>query len=138
MFSPCEKVLLCLLMCVFLGICQKNKELTAKKQSIKTYVDRSHCDDNSVTKGWYRFSGDAGAGMATSCAPMNYCGVSYPGWMNGSHPTADEGIVTRTVCFDCKCYNKTQVTVARCNSFYIYQLVSVPNCKFGYCGNGRG
>ena len=91
-----------------------------------------------MAKGWYRFNGEAGNGMATSCAAKNSCGVSNPGWMNGSHPTFKDGIVTRTVCFDCNCHNRTQIRVAKCHDYYIYEHSSVPGCNFGYCGNGKG
>ena len=121
-----------------LDICKTYEDLSTKNRSITTRGYRPYCEDYNMTKGWYRFNGDAGTAMATSCASRNYCGVSYPGWMNGSHPTVKDGIVTRTVCFDCHCYNKTQIKVVRCRNFYIYQHVSILGCKFGYCGNGKG
>ena len=90
---------------------------------------------------WYRFSGAAGNQMAESCVDRDRCGTYFPGWLNGSHPTVNEGAVQRRVCFhyydDC-CYYFTYIRVRNCGSFYVYQLKPVTLCPLRYCGNGYG
>ena len=97
---------------------------------------------------WYRFSGAAGNQMAESCVDMYRCGTYYPGWLNGSHPTVNEGAVQRRVCFgdysrdccfggysrDC-CLLSVYIRVRNCGGFFVYQLKPLL-CGFRYCGNG--
>ena len=91
---------------------------------------------------WYRFSGAAGNQMAESCVVVNRCGTYYPGWLNGSHPTVNEGVVQRTVCFRfirfC-CYFSTYIRVRNCGGFYVYELKPTKTFfNLRYCGNGCG
>ena len=46
---------------------------------------------------WYRFTAAAGVRMQTFCVPKRRCGTHAPGWLNGSHPSVGEGIVSRRV-----------------------------------------
>ena len=55
--------------------------------------------DWGLVTGWYRFQGAAGDRMADKCVLLYRCGTKYPGWLNGTHPTVAEGVVTRTVCY---------------------------------------
>ena len=55
--------------------------------------------DNHLTEDWYRFSAGAGTSIPTHCLPHHRCGTDLPGWMDGAHPTVDEGVVSRKVCF---------------------------------------
>ena len=95
--------------------------------------------DNYLTEGWYRFYGRAGKLMASSCVPTHRCDTAFTGWMKGSHPTFDEGVVTRTVCFhgyrDC-CYKSVDIDVRSCGSFYVYRLKTLTFCSARYCGSG--
>lgn len=100
----------------------------------------SKCDRNDITPGWYRFMGNAGTAMPTSCPPENHCGAHAPGWMQGSHPTQADGIVTRTVCYHWTsgcCEWSNNIRVRNCGVFYVYELVTPPNCHLRYCGNGK-
>jgi hypothetical protein len=97
------------------------------------------CDRNDLTNGaWYRFMGDAGSAIATSCVPMNHCGTDAAGWMNGSHPTQAEGIVTRRVCYHWSsrcCIWNDNIRVRNCGGFYVYGLVKpTAGCSLRYCG----
>ena len=88
---------------------------------------------------WYRFSGAAGNQMAESCVEVyRCCGTYIPGWLNGSHPTVNEGAVQRRVCFrfigDC-CFFSIYIRVRNCGGFYVYQLKPLKGC-LPYCGNG--
>ena len=89
---------------------------------------------------WYRFSGAAGNQMAESCVDRYRCGTYYPGWLNGSHPTVNEGAVQRRVCFsyyvyggDC-CSLSTYIRVRNCGGFFVYQLKPLTVCNSRYCG----
>jgi len=86
-------------------------------------------NDSSLGPGWFRFQGEAGTRMASVCPPEETCNTSAPGWLNGLHPTVDDGIVTRNVCFhhneDC-CLWSTQIEVRNCSSYFVYYLHSTP------------
>jgi len=122
--------------------CQKYKTLNTRDRA--QGVPRGNilkCDKNDLDKGWYRFSGEAGSAMPTSCVPKNRCGTHAPGWMQGSHPTRAQGIVSRKVCYhwSSKCCNwNNMIRVRNCGGFYVYELNKTPACHLRYCGNARG
>lgn len=94
------------------------------------------CDDDMNNK-WYRFTGDAGTQMATSCPSTWTCGAAAPMWALDPHPTGynDETIVNVCAHWDDNCCKwSTNITVVRCRGFYIYQLPDAPACNLRYCG----
>ncbi|CAH3026089.1 unnamed protein product, partial [Porites evermanni] len=97
------------------------------------------CDQKDLTTpNWYRFIGNAGIQMPTSCVPVHYCGAHAPGWLSTPHPTNVGQIVNGTVCFNWgdKCCNwHANIQIKRCNGFYVYKLVKTPVCWLRYCGN---
>lgn len=97
------------------------------------------CDVN-IPKGWYRFTGQSGTSIATSCVEKYHCGTQYPGWLHGNHPSVVEGRVTQTVCFrndDSCCKWSVDVNVRNCSGFYVYEINKVPDiCAFRFCGGG--
>ena len=68
------------------------------------------------------------------------CGTARPGWLNGTHPTVAEGVVTRQVCYSSNsncCYPSNIIKVKNCSSYSVYELQRPPPF-FGclrYCGN---
>ena len=98
----------------------------------------SICDKKLVT-GWYRFQGDAGDRMPDKCVLRFRCGTKRPGWLNGTHPTIADGVVTRTVCFsgitNC-CFRRHIIKVKNCSSYYVFELQR-PRSSWclRYCGN---
>jgi len=96
-------------------------------------------DDDSLVAGWYRFQGAAGDRMPDKCVLRDRCGVWYPGWLNGVHPTVAEGVVTRKVCYsgqrDC-CEGSNFIKVKNCSSYFVYELQRTPSWGNRYCGNG--
>ena len=98
--------------------------------------------DGMLSTDWYRFSGAAGNQMAESCVEVFRCGTYLPGWLNGSHPTVNEGAVQRRVCFrrysGLCCYFSTYIRVRNCAGFYVYQLKPLTSIRARYCGNGYG
>ena len=94
------------------------------------------CDGNMGNK-WYRFQGAAGTKMPTSCPPKYSCGTDAPGWMNGSYPSVNDGIVNRKVCFNWDgncCIWSTTIGVRNCKDYYVFKLPQTPNCTLRYCG----
>ncbi|XP_078382738.1 uromodulin-like [Oculina patagonica] len=96
--------------------------------------------DNSLGPGWFRFLGDAGTKMPTSCVPTEHCGTDAPGWLNGTHPTVAEGKVTRQVCFNWRnncCTWTINIQVRNCGDFFVYCFNGTPpehQCHLRYCG----
>ena len=95
--------------------------------------------DRGISTGWYRFVGDAGNQMSTTCIPNGWkCSTHATGYLNGAHPSVSEGKVTRQVCFGWSggcCTFRKNIEVINCSgSFYIYKLVPTGTCSLRYCG----
>uniref|UniRef100_A0A8C6QTC1 Uromodulin n=1 Tax=Nannospalax galili TaxID=1026970 RepID=A0A8C6QTC1_NANGA len=93
------------------------------------------CDSDLF--GWYRFVGQGGVRMAETCVPVLRCNTAAPMWLNGTHPSSSQGIVTRTACAhwsgNCCLWN-AQVQVKACPSgYYVYNLTAPPECNLAYC-----
>lgn len=79
--------------------------------------------------------------MPTSCVGKNRCSSHAPGWLDGSHPSVADGVVSATVCFHWNlgcCTWSTGIRVRNCGEFYVYELGPTPGCYLRYCGNGGG
>ena len=101
-----------------------------------TPMKRSFCD-TVLPVGWYRFKGDAGTKMPTTRVPAYRCGTDWSGWLDGAHPTVEDGKVKRTVCFSDRpsgCKYSIEINVKNCGSYFIYNLLSLPGCNSRYCG----
>ena len=93
--------------------------------------------DNQLLERWYRFVGAAGTKMPTTRVPAYKCDTNWSGWLNGAHPTVEDGEVSRTVCFSNRptgCKYSIAISVKNCGSFYIYKLTKPPGCASRYCG----
>ena len=55
--------------------------------------------ENQLLNGWYRFVGAAGTKMPTTRVPAYRCGTDWSGWLDGAHPTVQDGEVQMKVCF---------------------------------------
>ena len=105
---------------------------------------------SGLKEGWHRFSGEAGTHLPTE--PLNtgagareVCGTSIVAWMEGSHPTVYEGVVTRNFCFEWitgPCQFTVRSEVKTCqdpkspgSTFYVYKLKYPQgiNCYWAYC-----
>ena len=122
--------------------CKSYKTLNTRDRSMS--VPRGKvlkCDQKDFSKGWYRFSGQAGSAMPTKCVAKHHCGTHAPGWMQGAHPTPAQGIVTRKVCYHWSkscCHWSNNIRVRNCGGFYVYELDKTPVCHLRYCGNAGG
>ena len=117
--------------------CRRYTKLTDKTRK-NTYVTKSKKCDNHLGPGWFRFQGDAGTKMPTTCQPMLRCDAFKTGWLRGIHPSVAEGAVNRTVCFgyhNC-CTYSVIIRVRNCGSYYVYHLINTPSCTLRYCGTG--
>ena len=68
--------------------------------------------------------------MAISCCyQFGHCDTSYQGRLIGVHPTVDDGIVSKKVCFgyyDNRCSYSIYIKVRNCGPFYVYKLKPTP------------
>ncbi|XP_077350270.1 uromodulin-like isoform X2 [Lithobates pipiens] len=87
--------------------------------------------------GWYRFEGEYDQQIPEYCVPRYSCGADTPIWMNGSHPTVNDGIVNRTACpnwNDGCCTQPYNISVKMCpGGYYVYNLQSTPIWNSAYC-----
>ena len=107
-----------------------------RKISYATLVGEELCD-NLLSEGWYRFVEAAGTKMPTTRVPAYRCGTNWSGWLDGAHPTAEDGKVSRKVCFSDRrtgCQYITTISVKNCGSYFIYELFHSPGCASRYCG----
>jgi len=120
--------------------CNMYKVLQTEDRSVHQPYNPAAACDHSLEPAWYRFQGNAGNAMANSCPRRFHCGTIVPGWLNGEHPSVEEGVVSRKACFhqnrNC-CYESTEAKVRNCGAFYVYYLRPAPYCQLRYCGNGR-
>ncbi|CAF1619458.1 unnamed protein product [Rotaria magnacalcarata] len=91
----------------------------------------------SLTPGWYRFTGSAGSSILTTpVLTTSTCGISYPGYFNGTLPSTVGASVTGTACFytGTPCgYSLAPITAVNCNGYYIFYLLPVVNSNYRYC-----
>ena len=124
----------------FLVVCPQYINLTdADRKYGPDTTGVPKCDD--ALHGWYRFHGDAGRKMMTTCPSINKCGGGFSAWLNDDHPAVAQGSVQKKVCLrrsepgDC-CVNSYYTDVRNCGSYFIYKLLPHQfSCDFRYCGN---
>ena len=130
----------CLRIFRFLVVCPQYKNLTDadRKYGLDT-TGSPKCDD--ALHGWYRFQGDAGRKMMTTCPSTDKCGGRLTAWLNDDHPTVAQGIVKKKVCIrkyanlggHC-CDDFYFTDVKNCGSYFIYKLLPYQfSCFFRYC-----
>ena len=62
--------------------------------------------------------------MPEYCPPLYVCNTYYPGWLHGGHPSVEDGIVQRHICFRWSfycCYWYFGILVRNCTTFFVYQ-----------------
>ena len=75
--------------------------------------------------------------MPTTRVPAFRCGTDYSGWLDGAHPSVEDGEVFRMICFSARvhgCKYITQTSVKNCGSYFIYKLHPLRDCDSRYCG----
>ena len=131
------KVLLQLLFHFVADPCYHYKNLSDanRKISYATPTDSELCD-YPLPLGWYRFVGAAGTKMPTTRVPAYRCGTKWSGWLDGAHPTVEDGEVPRKVCFSGHsfyCKTIIHIYAKNCSSYYIYKLFQPPSCASRFC-----
>ena len=114
----------------------KNLRNADRKISYVTPDGLELCD-KQLSEGWYRFVGASGTKMPTTRVPAYRCGTDWPGWLDGAHPTVEDGEVLRTVCFSDRssgCKVSKEISVKSCGSYFIYKLRQLSMCNSRYCG----
>ena len=96
------------------------------------------CDKYKIIDGlWYRFQGDAGSRMPSTCPDSKSCGAYFPGWLDGVPPTVKYDEKQMMVYFrkgtSCNTIS-TYIQVKNCGAYTIYGLVPTGNCNERYCG----
>ena len=120
--------------------CQLHTVLHDEDRDIED-VGGNECD-RQLNAGWYRFLNKTGIRMPTTCPPTDTrCGTSWPGWLEGVHPTVEDGIVARTVYFrrrqNCKELAVHNIDVKNCSSFFVYFLRPTSKCTYRYCYSSK-
>ena len=107
-----------------------------RKSSYVTPLNGPSLCDDLLPEGWYRFVGAAGTKMPTTRVPAFRCGTDWPGWLDGAHPTVEDGEVFRKVCFSDRstgCRYTKIIFVKNCGSYFIYKLIKPQICLSRYC-----
>ena len=120
--------------------CQLHTVLHDEDRDIED-VGGNECD-RQLNAGWYRFLNKTGIRMPTTCPPTDRrCGTTWPGWLEGVHPTVEDGIVARTVYFrrrqNCKELAEHNIEVKNCSSFFVYHLRPTSGCNYRYCYSSK-
>ena len=114
----------------------KNLSDANRKKSYPTSYGSELCD-NQLPEVWYRFVGAAGTKMPTTRVPAYRCGTDWSGWLDGAHPTVEDGEVLRKVCFSDRlsgCRYSNNIYVKNCGHYFIYKLMAPRACDTRYCG----
>jgi len=118
------------------------ENLTLVSRNVGQGAATRYCDETTFLDGewngagWHRFTGAAGTQMPEAVPAINTCGTHAPGWLNGTHPTPEQGVVARQVCFNWNgdtCNWSANVEVVNCSGFYLYNLPNTPACHLRYC-----
>ncbi|XP_048026226.1 uncharacterized protein LOC125255221 isoform X3 [Megalobrama amblycephala] len=101
------------------------------------------CDTGVSWNGWYRlFIQGQSVQMPDTCVDQHSCGTDAPLWLNGGHPTVEDGVVTRDVCGhwsnNCCYFQSNPIKVKACpGNYYVYEFVRPNGCYYAYCADVR-
>lgn len=122
--------------------CSNYLTLNTADRLVNYSATADKCDDTLDFNRWYRITGAAGTQLPEKQVPFRRCGARYPGWMEGVHPTVEDGVVSRNVCFvlgSTKCRWRLKIKVKNCGEFFVYKLAAPVYCDQRYCGyDGKG
>ena len=92
--------------------------------------------DSQLHEGWLSFCRSCRNKNANNAVPAFRCGTDWPGWLDGAHPTVEDGKVKRTVCFSDRftgCKSPNTISVKNCGSYFIYDFGLLYACNAHYC-----
>ncbi|XP_065067899.1 pancreatic secretory granule membrane major glycoprotein GP2-like isoform X1 [Rhopilema esculentum] len=123
--------------------CKNYHNLSSHDRSVD-HSDWSSYRCDMFLYGWYRFTGQSGTTLVSSCPAgwsksSSSCGTFYKGWLKDQvAPSIEEGVVNRTVCFSthgsCTCTLRREIKIRNCGGFLVYYFDAVPTCNARYCG----
>ena len=118
--------------------CSNYTSITDATRNAGYSVANYTCDTSSSISagGWVRFSGSAGAMLASCPVPVYQCGTHAPGWYSGVYPSTAGSMTTGTVCYSWSsntCNWSNSISVTNCNGYYVFQLSTPPSCRLRYC-----
>ncbi|XP_077065382.1 pancreatic secretory granule membrane major glycoprotein GP2-like isoform X2 [Siphateles boraxobius] len=99
------------------------------------------CDCELSWNGWYRlFIQGQSVQMPDTCVDGYSCGTHAPLWLNGAHPTVEDGVVTRDVCGhyenNCCYFQSNPIKVKACpGDYYLYEFMKPSFCYLAYCAD---
>ncbi|KAL9962924.1 hypothetical protein ACROYT_G032079 [Oculina patagonica] len=108
---------------------------------LQNNVSRAPLNDSDISPAhWYRFVDHVTREpmkLPDSCQDPLTCGTQAPGWLRGGHPTIDDNVVQRTVCFswdDNCCFAELLAHVRDCYGYHVYKLQPTTfEMKARYC-----
>ncbi|XP_006815078.1 oncoprotein-induced transcript 3 protein-like [Saccoglossus kowalevskii] len=111
------------------------------KRSTAYVADQTKNDllsDHDLYQDWYRFVSAAGGEMTTwSDVPRYIPGTEIPLYLNGTHPSVEDGVVSRTVCGNyvdsLMCHKQYVIQIKNCSSYYVYFLTRPTGLAEAYC-----
>lgn len=123
-------------------VCDENVYRTVNDERRLHYSHRygtsfTRFDLDNLFLGWVRYTVGEGRMMEEAPALTGMCTTEKQGWINGEHPTVDDGVVKREVCWkfggeDCK--EKNDISIRNCGEFYVYGIAKPPaNNQYGHC-----
>ncbi|CAC5419093.1 unnamed protein product [Mytilus coruscus] len=112
-----------------IGNCYNYVTITNEEKRSTGYSPSSpkkeYFSDEGLEPGWYRIISENGDHMPISNPGVEKCGTKNPIWLNGTLPTEDDGVVTKSACvqtMNSECENSFLVNIKLCQGYYIYYL----------------
>lgn len=131
------------------AMCTEFRDLMEGTRTVRHVVhnQQSAQNDGDIdNRAWYRFVSQATGTpvqLPDSCTEPWTCGTQASGWLRGGHPSMEEGLVHRNVCFswnDNCCFAEVQALVRHCYGYYVYKLQPTAlefKVKARYCVENR-
>ncbi|KAL7869927.1 hypothetical protein AOLI_G00139150 [Acnodon oligacanthus] len=119
--------------------CSSYTDLNDTWRSSTDSTTTSHCDGSLNWVDWYRlFYQGQSAKMPETCVSPYGCSTGTPLWLNGSHPSLQDGVVVRQICgssfSDCCYFKSLPIRVKACpGNYYVYEFARPNFCNAAYC-----
>ena len=76
--------------------CVNAQTLTSAERKFTHGASPPLCE-KSLGPAWFCFQGETETKMPSSCVSKYRCGCHAPGWLNGAHPSVEDGKVVRQI-----------------------------------------